>query len=1306
MPSDSPEGVAADHSATVETPASGSEAAVAEEGVDDLNPPTSAAVAEASASWADLSEVTSAPASSSAGPSLIPVKEEQDEVDRYQIDEALKLSKVLATIAYAEEVADDPVATGDTSLPSDIDLTIFDTAEPDNPAEAAFGDIDRSREEAQAESTEAPPAHTEAEVETTDLLDLGGETTAAEASVVEASVASEPNPVVADPSGVATEANTLDSSEIVPPPTSPNLVPPGTEPLRTGHSPAGPSQPSKPRQRSRRGCQNTRKQEALREWWGDFEVFQRWLYENSGGRIVGGHWLQRISYDDADEDQRWLIANFHLLVERFTTSNNLVLAFHIFPNYQSWAQKHGLDRRRGPAHAQQVIDFGDLPPFRIINREILGCENPSVASWDRYNRYVGPYQPAKAKSEAAAPTPVGGAAESGYIGELHPPKAGPKQPDHPPPSASAADDWSNWQPTLRPASHPVRPPKVTTSVRVVPTLNNPETKQLSVSGVPLPPPPKAPAAPKGDTAANKRLLPPPPTTKPPGLPKKPPSVNFPQFPPPRDPPVVATSSSSAGVPPLAPPKLPPPRIPPPPQQPPPTPEELAASEPARVAREDPGEPPEDPDPPGDPDQEGAEEGVAEDLEEEERPEEDEVVEVEAEEETEEIEVEEEGEPVEPEFPDFSPRDRNPKRAHSNPPIPVNLVPRQVRERLEISQNIFRARQEIGLARRPVALRPAVPVYPETRTDPTGTWVRVAGPPIPHHTPNTVPYIVPSNAAAVPFADIDPYQLPDSYWRDPSLRGQHTVLATPNLDPTDIVSVTLDEPDTQSEGEEDPTHFARRILAEDAIATAHEAKRGPVEAGFSERRPPKPPSAPPPKRQRVKFSTIDRTAPAAPAAPVEPAATELPKAASIPPWRQPVGPPPKVSEVAASRATSPRSRTRALSERPASPQRAPPNRPSRGRASNKIDTPPSNPPKRSSTVPVPIRGRSVAAAPVVVPPRPLSTGVPEPAVGPKVSDRGILYKDPPSTPGGTPIRPPSAPPGGVQVRPVPPRPTRPVPRLSAPPPVREFLSKPRPAFVQRAPDDNTDLPPLDPIIQQGGAADASVAAGASSTSSGLAPPLPRDPPPVPTHIPEEFSSRRPAHHGPPLQQPQLVSRVIEINTSNIRVCVDWRDTLDQALNAVGRLNEAVVDRFRALVRAADNRIEFHIVSYAGQERIKATTDSAHNLIGFLRSHGIPFTDFHLAQYPCGKQGKSSIVAALQAHCLIDDRGDILNEAARTGCKTIQSGGKPDKELHWTAAVEDWLNFETVEGILANRRAKPLKPSQFYGNWGNKGEKHRY
>ena len=572
MPSEGSKQVADDPVAT-ETPAGGAEAvASAAEDVEQPAPLPAGSIAEASTSWADLSEVSDAPvpsgidsSPSSAHPQglLSEVKEE--------IHEAETLNAVISTIGLPEVVADEIVATEEVEeAPTQDQSFLEDCTELENPAEAAFTDISAKEEELHQDLPSTLPE----QVETSDLADpvvAGEDTTLAEvpeaetegltADASKAAVTSEP--VVADTPGVATKATVTDSSELVPPPTSPNLVDPGTEPIQVGHSPSAPSKaPKAPRTRVRssRGGATTRWQEARRGWWVDFEAYQNLLYQNSGGSISGGFWLRRIPYEQASEDQRWVIALHSRFVEEFTTSN--CLAYNVFASYQDWAHQNGLDRRRGVAHGRQVIDSGDLPPRRIINARILGAEHPRVEERDTYYRYVGPQQQPRPKGKAAAPASAGGAAGTGSVvaapAEQPVPKE-PKQPGYPPP---------NWQPSLRGLDHPVQPvstsgPKVTSSVRTVPKPPQSDSQEVAAFGrdaAPVPvasspakPPakarPKAPESKAAETLADRiRNLPPPSPGVAPRLPPLPP----PSYPPPSD------------------------NIPPPPSHPPPSLEKLAA----------------------------------------------------------------------------------------------------------------------------------------------------------------------------------------------------------------------------------------------------------------------------------------------------------------------------------------------------------------------------------------------------------------------------------------------------------------------------------------------------------------------------------------------------------------------------------------------------------------------------------------------------------------------------------------------------------------------------------------------------------
>ena len=209
------------------------------------------AVTEPIASWADASEEIVAPE-----PSLEEAAADTDraeghllEVKQEQIQEASSLGAVLSVIGVPEEVADE-VATGTANQ----DLAPVKADPSEIPAEAAFTDLDRVKEEGQdrlAGEPSSPSEQVDPEVETDHpvLGEGSGPVGTVEAEVeaegppAEASEPSEsvPDSGVADTFGVVTEATAVDTSDLVPPPTSPNLVGPGTEPIQAGHSPSAPS---------------------------------------------------------------------------------------------------------------------------------------------------------------------------------------------------------------------------------------------------------------------------------------------------------------------------------------------------------------------------------------------------------------------------------------------------------------------------------------------------------------------------------------------------------------------------------------------------------------------------------------------------------------------------------------------------------------------------------------------------------------------------------------------------------------------------------------------------------------------------------------------------------------------------------------------------------------------------------------------------------------------------------------------------------------------------------------------------------
>ena len=130
-----------------------------------------------------------------------------------------------------------------------------------------------------------------------------------------------------------------------------------------------------------------------------------------------------------------------------------------------------------------------------------------------------------------------------------------------------------------------------------------------------------------------------------------------------------------------------------------------------------------------------------------------------------------------------------------------------------------------------------------------------------------------------------------------------------------------------------------------------------------------------------------------------------------------------------------------------------------------------------------------------------------------------------------------------------------------------------------------------------------------------------------------------------------------------------------------------------------------MSYAGWSKKEDTRKAATRLIADLVNHGIPFKSINFATYPCGKQGKSAVVASLGGHCLIDDRQDILNENFRSGIKVILSGGRQDTRLDWLDNLTDWLQRESVEEILATRCPRTIPDQHFLPKWGDRHKGHR-
>ena len=722
-------------------------------------------------------------------------------------------------------------------------------------------------------------------------------------------------PGVADTSAVATPNTQLDTSDFVAPPTSPNLVEPGVEPIRTGHSPAAPSSGTRQRTRQRgtRGGQTTRNQEAIRAWFSDLDTFRNWLYQNTGGRSSRGFWLSRYPLDSVDIDQKWQVANHEAIAEYLTTTQCLVLTSKLWPEYEQWVHHNGLDRRRGVGHGRFSLEAGLLPPKRVINLNILGSEPPPQESWDYYYRYVGPNAPARPKARAAAPASAGGAASVQPPEPKDLPKAASPKAQQPKAPASG------WQPTLRAADQVVQQAEfssvhISSSVRSLPKQSRGvvapkerDTTLVSSEGPGSAPPNVAvPKVPKGKPVVTKPSPPPP---------KQPQRVAVRKE---RDATAIASEGSSSAPASVVTPKVPKvepvakPLQPPKQQQGIAVPKERdttviaakasgSAPSSAAVPEAPKADPVVNPLPksnkpkgvvvPKEHDTSASAQKVLDTTQ---------ITEVVPKIPSSQAVVNPLSKaklPSPPSSPTVVPSNTPPPPQHP-PPTPEELAARapafakaretvvrnqeeeeesfeveseeepapvakaaSPRERhtkrnrsnppLPVNLLSIEAREQIELARE---LRAAG--YPDARIDSSGTWVRVAGPSVATAAERSVthPVVVPGTEAR-DVRDADPYELEDAAWQNPSLSSRRVVLVTPNLQPSDIVNLAAHDPDTEEEGTEDTALASQRFQEAGrnfiAAASAEPIEADPVTFGS------RPPKVPPPKRQKVTIKITSR-----------------------------------------------------------------------------------------------------------------------------------------------------------------------------------------------------------------------------------------------------------------------------------------------------------------------------------------------------------------------------------------------------------------------------------------------------------------
>ena len=113
---------------------------------------------------------------------------------------------------------------------------------------------------------------------------------------------------------------------------------------------------------------------------------------------------------------------------------------------------------------------------------------------------------------------------------------------------------------------------------------------------------------------------------------------------------------------------------------------------------------------------------------------------------------------------------------------------------------------------------------------------------------------------------------------------------------------------------------------------------------------------------------------------------------------------------------------------------------------------------------------------------------------------------------------------------------------------------------------------------------------------------------------------------------------------------------------------------------------------GVERGQRTRDTAESLCGYLRdNYGLKFGEVFICPDPTDPRRKSTVLAQLGAHALVDDRDYITTECARTGAKTFLA--YPSAQLTWFPQILAWVRQGGVDRILERHWAVALRLNQY-------------
>lgn len=95
-------------------------------------------------------------------------------------------------------------------------------------------------------------------------------------------------------------------------------------------------------------------------------------------------------------------------------------------------------------------------------------------------------------------------------------------------------------------------------------------------------------------------------------------------------------------------------------------------------------------------------------------------------------------------------------------------------------------------------------------------------------------------------------------------------------------------------------------------------------------------------------------------------------------------------------------------------------------------------------------------------------------------------------------------------------------------------------------------------------------------------------------------------------------------------------------------------------ARDYPVQFIIVSFSGHAGCDQTEWEIERFVAHCYSSlGIPFLGYNITKSPIGEQGKAATIPELECCIFVDDRSDVRNEVARTGCRTVVATNQQKK-----------------------------------------------